>query len=258
MDLPAISVEAWQGFLICLARVLAVIGSIPIFGEDAGPARIRVGLAFMLTLLLFPVVESYLPGGGIALLPFILILVQEVLFGIIMGFIARLILVAIQFGGAVVGYKMGFAMANIMDPQSQNQVPLMGQFLNVIGLLVFLSVDGHHIFLRALVSSYEILPPGTVEFTGMAIPYVINLTGDMFVLGLQLTAPVLIVLILNYFGLGIMARLMPQMNVLMLSWPVNQALGFLFLGLSLNMIVFLLAKEFQALGQKFVHLFLTM
>ena len=258
MDLPAIPVEAWQGFLVCLARVLAVIGSIPIFGENAGPARVRVGLAFMLTLLLFPVVKPYLPLGGLSFLPFMLILVQEVLFGIIMGFIAKLILVAIQFGGTVVGYKMGFAMANIMDPQSQHQVPLMGQFLNVIGLLVFLSVDGHHIFLRALVGSYEILPPGTVEFTGMAIPYVISLTGDMFVLGLQLTAPVLIVLILNYFGLGIMARLMPQMNVLMLSWPVNQALGFLFLGLSLNMIVFLLCKEFQDLGQKFVHLFLTM
>ncbi len=253
MDLPAVPLDAWQSFLVCLVRILAVVGSMPVFGTGQGPVRLRVGLAFMLAVLMFPVVEPHLPGGGLSFLALGVILLQETVFGVIMGFTARLILMSIQFGGTVVGYKMGFAKANVMD-HSQQQVPLMGQFMNVVAVLVFLSVDGHHVFIRGLAKSYEILPPGTADFSGEAIPYVMSMTGDMFVLGLQLISPMLIVLTLNYFGLGIMARLMPQMNVLMLSWPVNQALGFVFLGLSLNMIVFLLGEEFQALGERFMQL----
>lgn len=255
MNLPVIPLGQWQTFLICLVRIAALIGSMPVFSGSQAPARMRAGLAFILAIVIFPVVKSNIPQESLAPFSLGLLVVKETMFGIMLGFIARLILIAIQFGGTVAGYKMGFAAANILDPQSHQQVPLMGRFLQVIAILVFLSIDGHHIFLRALVHSYEILPPGNLDFSGQAIPYLMDLTGDMFALGLQLTAPLLVMLILSHFVLGIMSRLMPQLNVLMLSFPINIGLGFIVLGLSFNMIVALLSQEFQALSERFFQFF---
>lgn len=255
MNLPVIPLVQWQTFLICLVRITAIIGSMPVFNGRQAPVRMRVGLAFVLAIVIFPVAKSHISLESSTPLILGLLVVKETMFGIMLGFIARLILIAIQFGGTVAGYKMGFAAANILDPQSHQQIPLMGRFLQVIAILVFLSIDGHHIFLKALVKSYQILPPGTLDFSGQAIPYLMELTGDMFSLGLQLTAPLLIMLILSHFVLGIMSRLMPQLNVLMLSFPINIGLGFLVLGLCFNMIITLLGQEFQALSDRFFQFF---
>ena len=147
MDLPIIPLESWQSFLLCFIRVVALVGSMPVFSGSQSPVKVRAGLAFMLALVIFPAVRTHLPQVSMQPAVLLMLMVQETLFGVILGFIGRLILIAIQFGGTVLGYKMGFASANILDPQSQQQVPLMGQFLNVVGILVFLAVDGHHVFL---------------------------------------------------------------------------------------------------------------
>ncbi|MCF8031216.1 MAG: flagellar biosynthetic protein FliR [Desulfohalobiaceae bacterium] len=230
----------------------------PVFSGSQSPVKVRAGLAFMLAVLIFPVVRTHVPQGTLEPIGLMLLMVQETLFGVLLGFIARLILIAIQFGGTVIGYQMGFAQANILDPQSQQQVPLMGQFLNVVAILVFLAVDGHHIFLQALVRSYEVLPPGGLDFSGRTMPYVMELTGDMFVLGLKLVAPVMVVLVLTMFALGIMSRLMPQLNVLMLSFPLKIGLGIFLIGVGMNVIVAILGQEFQDLTQRFLHLFQTL
>ena len=258
MELPLIPWDTWQSFLLCFIRVVALIGSMPVFSGSQSPVKVRAGLAFMLAVLIFPVVKAHVPQGSLEPFGLMLLMAQETLFGVILGFIARLILISIQFGGTVIGYQMGFAQANILDPQTQQQVPLMGQFLNVVAILVFLAVDGHHIFLRALVRSYEILPPGGLDFSGQTIPYVMELTGDMFVLGLKLVAPVMVVLMLSMFALGIMSRLMPQLNVLMLSFPLKIGLGIFLLGVGMNVIVAILGQEFNDLTHRFLQLFRTL
>lgn len=258
MDLPLIPWDSWQSFLLCFIRVVALIGSMPVFSGGQSPAKVRAGVAFMLTVLIFPAVKSFVPQTSLEPIPLMLLMVKETLFGVILGFIARLILIAIQFGGTVIGYQMGFAQANILDPTSEQQVPLMAQFLNVMGILVFLAVDGHHVFLRALVRSYEVLPPGKLDFSGQTIPYVMELTGDMFVLGLKLVAPIMVVLILSMFALGIMSRLMPQLNVLMLSFPIKISMGLFLIGVGMNVIVAILGQEFNDLTHRFLQLFQTL
>lgn len=239
-------------------RVVAVIGGMPVMGGRQTPTKVNAILAFLVTLLIFPVVKDHLPQVSLEPLRLIVLIGKETLFGMILGFIARLILTAIQFGGTVIGYQMGFAQANILDPQSHQQVPLMGQFLNVVGILVFLAIDGHHIFLKALVRSYEVIPPGQLDFSGETMPYVMQLTGDMFVLGLTLVAPILVVLVLSMFALGIMSRLMPQLNVLILSFPVKIAIGLVLIGIGMNIIVAILGSEFNSLTQRFLQLFQTL
>ncbi len=258
MELPLIPLGTWQTFLICLIRVVAVVGGMPVMGGRQAPMKMVAGLSFLLTLLIFPVVREHLPRVSLEPLGLMVLIGKETLFGVILGFLARLILTAIQFGGTVIGYQMGFAQANILDPQSHQQVPLMGQFLNVVGILVFLAIDGHHIFLKALVRSYEVIPPGQLDFSGGTMPYVMELTGDMFVLGLSIVAPVMVVLVLSMFALGIMSRLMPQLNVLILSFPVKIAIGLFLIGIGMNLIVAILGDEFNSLTQRFLQFFQTL
>ena len=255
MELEIFSVARFQTFLICLARVGSLMGTMPIFSGRNVPGRIRVGLAVTLALVVFPVAEPYLPDTTFTPLSLGLLVAQEAIFGLMLAFIAQFVFNAVELGGTVISYKMGFAAANIFDPQTQNQVSVVPQFQNVLAMLIFLSLDLHHMFLRAIVESYRILTPGQLDFSGPAFGYLIELSSTIFVLGVKLSAPVLAVLILSSLVLGIMARVFPQLNVFMLSFPVNIGVSFLVIGLTMNMVAAMLVREFNQLAGRFLELF---
>ena len=255
MELSLISVATVQQMLVCLARIAAIISSMPVFGTDMVPMRGKVALAIMLTALVYPVVDIDISGIDFATVSMGLLMAKEVILGAMLGFVARLIFTAVEFGGTVVGYQMGFAAANVYDPQNQRQVSLMSQFQNVFAILVFLSIDGHHIFLRTLVDSYALLPPGLLDLSGPAVPYIVELMGHMLVLAVRFSAPVLAVLLLSGLILGIMSRVFPQLNVFLLSFPINIGLAFIITGLTMAVVVSLLQGEFAALPERFWFLF---
>ncbi|MBN2644247.1 MAG: flagellar biosynthetic protein FliR [Desulfuromonadaceae bacterium] len=255
MDLPLVSVEIVQRVLICLVRVVALFASMPVFSSGQTPARVKLGLAILVTFLIFPLVDFTLPENTFAPVPLALLVANESLMGIMMGFMSRLVFTAVEFGGTIVGYQMGFAAANVYDPQNQHQVSLMSQFQNVIAILVFLAVDGHHIFIRVLADSYVLAPPGMLDFSGQVVPYIMELSSQMFVLAVRFSAPVLAVLLLSGLVLGLMSRIFPQLNVFMLSFPINIGLSFVILGLTMNIVVTLLGREFTGLADQFHQFF---
>ncbi len=255
MELQLIPYEKFQIFLICAARVAALMASLPIFSSGQAPAAIRSGLAIVLSVLLFPVLEPFIPAHSFEPITLAILVTNEALIGVMIGMVARFIFTAAEFGGTVVGYQMGFAAANVFDPQNQRQISLMSQFQNVFAILIFLALDAHHIFLRTIVESYRIFSPGLIDFGGESIPYFIQLAGSMFVLGVKFSAPVLAVLLLSGLILGIMARIFPQLNVFMLSFPLNIGLAFVVMGLTLNLVASMLGQEFNALEARFLHLF---
>ncbi len=255
MELPVLSTATIQALLICLVRIGALMGTLPIYSSSQAPMRIRVALTVMLTLVVFPVVRHLIPQTPFAPLTLAVLLAGEGMLGLMVGYIARFIFTAVELGGTVIGYQMGFAAANVFDPQNQRQVSLISQFQNVLAILIFLSLNIHHNFIRALVSSFRLLPPGRWDFSGGAIPYLLELAGRMFTLGVQLSAPVLAVLLLSGLVLGIMARVFPQLNVFLLSFPLNIGISFLLIGLTLNLLVALLNQEFSELEQRFTLLF---
>jgi len=254
MDGLPFTVAGFQLFLVCLARMAAMLGTLPVFGSGTAPARVRIGLAVMLALLIFPVVRPYLPPPDFSPVTLGLLILGEALLGLMVGFIAQLVLTAVEVGGTIIGYKMGFAAANVFDPQSQRQVELVSQYQNVIAILIFLALDVHHLFIRAVVRSYELLPPGGIDVGGEAIPFLVSLVSRMFVLGIQLGAPILAVLILASLVMGLLARVFPQLNVFMLSFPLNIGVGFLVMGLTLGLVVLVLEREFGALPERILHL----
>ncbi len=254
MELQLLAVAKIQDFLICLARMGALVGALPVFGGSQTPPRMLAALAVTLTLVVFPVLEPFFPRETLQPLALGLLIGQEALFGVMIGLVARLIFTAVEFGGTVVGYQMGFAAANVFDPQGQRQISLISQFQNVFAMLIFLALDMHHVFFRAVVHSYKLLPPGQFQFAA-GVPYLMDLAGQMFVLGIKFSAPILAVLLLSGFVLGILARVFPQMNVFLLSFPLNIGVAFLVIGLTLNLVVVLLTREFNALGERFMTLF---
>lgn len=253
MDFPLIPINEFQTFLVCLSRVAGFVAAIPIILGAQTPAQVKAGLVFMVTLVLFPVMEPSMPQLSYQPVTFLLLMVSEVLLGSMIGLIARMIFTAVEYGGTVIGYQMGFAAANVFDPQNQRQLSLISQFQNIFAILIFLAVDGHHIFLQVAAESYKLLPPGAFNISGEAIPYLLKLSSKIFFLGIQFSAPVLAVLLLSGLILGILARVFPQLNVFLLSFPLNIGISFTVIGLTLPLVTILLRREFDNLGERFIN-----
>ncbi len=255
MELPAFTLPMVQGFLICLARVGAMIGSIPVFNGGQVPPQMRLGIVVLFALLVFPVIEGALPSQTYSTLELMVLLGQEVIFGLLVGFLAQLVFMAAEFAGSLIGYQMGFAAANVFDPTTQRQVALISQFQGVFAILLFLALNVHHLFLEAIVASFEMLPPGSLNLAGGAIPMLMEVANHSLVLSIQLVTPILVLLILSNLTLGIMSRVFPQLNVFMLSFPINIGVSFIVMGLTLGVFAAMLSREFSALADRFLQLF---
>ena len=250
MNLQLIPLEQVQVFFMCLARIAGFIGAMPVFSGAQAPARVKAGLTFMITLILCPLMQDSVPPLSFTPASYIVFIGAEVLIGMLIGLMARLIFTAVEYGGTVIGFQMGFAAANVFDPQNQRQISLVSQFQNVFAIFIFLGIGGHHMFLKAAVESYTILPPGGIDFSGEAIPYLMELSSRMFSLGVQFSAPVLAVLLLSGLILGILARTFPQGNVFLLSFPLNIGISFTVIGLTLNLVFITLSREFDELNDR--------
>jgi len=211
---------------------------------------IKLGTAVLLSIVLFPIMAPFIPHAPFQPASFFFLVVNEALVGIILGLMSRLIFTAAEFGGTIIGYQMGFAAANVFDPQNQRQTSLLSEFQNIFAIFIFLSTNAHHIFIRAAVRSYAILPPGKLDFSHAAVPYLMKLSSQMFALSLQFSAPVLAILLLSGLILGILARAFPQLNVFLLSFPLNIGISFIVIALTLNIIATLLRREFDSLPER--------
>lgn len=254
MDIQLIPVEQFQTFLIVTSRVAGFIGAIPVISSAQAPGRIKTAMVVAISLAVFPVMSEAVPNISFSPIPFMLLIISELLLGLLLGLVARLIFTAVEFGATVIGYQMGFAAAEVFDPQNQRQVALISQFQNIFAILIFLAINGHHLFLQTAIRSYELLPPGQLDLSGQAVPYLMELASHMFSIGVQFSAPVLAVLLLSGLILGVLARVFPQLNVFLLSFPINIGTAFIVIALTLSMVSVLIRREFDILGERFVLL----
>jgi len=254
VDIQLIPVDQFQTFLVVTSRVAGFIGAIPVISSAQTPGRIKTALVFAISLTLFPLMAGAVPNVSFSPIPFLLLMISELLLGLLLGLVARLIFTAVEFGATVIGFQMGFAAANVFDPQSERQVALISQFQNIFAILIFLAVNGHYMFLQTAVLSYELLPPGQLNLSGEAVPYLMELSSHMFSIGVQFSAPVLAVLLLSGLILGILARVFPQLNVFLISFPINIGTAFIVIALTLNMLSILIRREFDILGERFLIL----
>ncbi|HOJ52663.1 MAG TPA: flagellar biosynthetic protein FliR, partial [Syntrophales bacterium] len=248
MNLPAFQIEQVIGFILVLMRVGAIIIMIPVFGERVVPAQVKAGLSVIVAGLIYPVlpvnVGDFKAGSTIELL---IRMGGEVIIGVAIGFVARIVFAAVQTAGELMGFQMGVAVANVVDPVSSTQISILSEFLYLVALLVFVTVDGHHIFLASIIESYRFIPILHGFFGAEAAREMLNMTTDVFVTGIKIAAPVVAVIIFVNVGLGLIARTVPQINVFIVGFPLQVFVGIMFLGIAMPFIIALIVHEIDGL-----------
>ncbi|MGA0596464.1 flagellar biosynthetic protein FliR [Enterovirga sp. CN4-39] len=224
-------------FMLTFARVGTLVMLLPGTGERLVPARLRLAFAFLLTLLLLPIVRNLFPAGDA---PQVVIgtMIGEVAIGLMLGLATRMVVSALQTAGNIVAQELGLSFAMTIDPtQGGGQEAAIGNFLTLLGITLVFATDLHHLAIAAIGNSYELLPPARLPEAGDAAQLAIGAVGRAFRLAVQISAPFIAFAFLFNLGLGILSRLMPQMQVFFLAMPLTILIGVLVLLAALGMMM---------------------
>lgn len=238
-------IDIIPSFLLIFVRVTSFFLMMPLFSYRTIPASHKIGLGFSLSIIMFSTIGA--PEIAIDNAYFLLIM-KEALVGLFIGFIAALMMSAIQIAGGLIDFQMGFAIANVIDPQTGAQSPLMGQYLYTIALLFLLTVNGHHLLLDGIFYSYNFVPIDQVliPFGNENIAEFIILSfNKMFIIAFQMSLPVVGSLFLVDVALGIVARTVPQLNIFVVGLPVKIGVSFLVLIAVLGVLMMVISDLFS-------------
>jgi flagellar biosynthetic protein FliR len=227
ITLPALSGIVLT-YLLVFARVGSMVMLLPAIGEMGVPSRVRLVLALAISFALTPQVQSsypaVIPESTMAL---VIMVIQEVTAGVLVGSMARIIMSSLQVAGYLIATQTGLAYAQTLDPTQNTQGAVLGNFMTLLGVTMIFLTNLHHMAIGAIAGSYRMLPPGGHLPTGDMAQLVIQLTSSSFALGFQLAAPFLVFGFALYAGLGVLAKLMPQMQIFFVAVPLNIMCGFL-------------------------------
>jgi len=219
--------------------------TLPVLGSPSIHRQVKIGLSLFLSLIIFPLVAgTQIISFPVEWMSYTLALARELLLGIILGYSVKLLFVGIQLAGQIIGFQMGFTMANIIDPQSGIQTPLISSFKNILAILIFLSLDAHYGILKGLIESFSVVPLTGFSLQPLLVQKVVNLVGDIFVISLKIGAPIIVTLLITQVALGIVVRMVPQINIFMLSFPLKIGIGLIMIGLCLPYFLYFLRGLF--------------
>lgn len=230
--IPKISI-----LLLIFVRVSAFFVSVPLFSYRTIPPQMRIALAFVLAWMMYYTFSiEAIPFDG----NYILLVLKEAVIGLMLGLTAYIIMSAVQIAGGFIDFQMGFALANIVDPQTGAQSPLMGQFFNFLALLTLLAINGHHLLLDGIFYSYQFLPMEQM-FPNFGsedtVQFIMKMFAAVFVVAFQMSAPIVATLFLVTIALGITGKTVPQMNIFVIGFPIKIAVGFLVLIITMAVMV---------------------
>ena len=228
--LPALAAT----FMLVFARIGAMVMLLPGLGESNIPVRIKLAIALLLTLIILPLHRTAYHIDMESLTPLLVSMLHEIIIGIVLGATARVTLSALQVGGAVIAQQMGLGFVTSVDPTNQGQQGvLIGNFLTMLGITLLFATDSHYLVIAALNDSYNIFSPGDLTPSGDIAALATRAFSAAFKIGMQLSAPFLVFGLVFNVGLGVLARLMPQMQVYFVGVPLSILAGFLIFSLVL-------------------------
>lgn len=221
-------------FLLVFCRMTAFLVVVPLFSFRNVPNMFKIGLAFFVSLLVYAGI-----GGLQVPVPqvhYVYLILQETLVGLLLGFLAYLFFTAVQVAGGFIDHMIGLGMANIVDPMTGVQSPIVGNFKFFIGMLVFLGLNGHHYLLLALMQSYDWVPLSGGIFAKVAdggvSAFLIDSLARMFYMAFQMAAPIVVSMFLVDVAIGVLARTVPTFNMFVIGLPLKIVIGFSLLFLS--------------------------
>lgn len=250
MEAYATSDQVWQGAMI-FARIGAILLMLPGVGESYVPPRIRLSLALVIALCLWPVIAGSLPAlpatlGGMAGW-----IIREVIVGLAIGALLRSFMTALATAGEVVSLQTTLSFAQTANPLQAQPGSTIAAFLMLFGTTLIFATNTHHLFIAGLVGSYELIAPAQPLVTGDFVSMAVKTVGDSFMLGVQLAAPLLVFALIFNLASGLVGRVMPQFQVFFAAAPLSIILGLSVFALSLGVLGTVFIDRYRALAQVF-------
>ena len=211
-------------FLIILSRTSGLFMLSPFFGSMNIPTQIKAACAVSFAIVLYPVIHTPvdIPAD---VWNYAIMLCEEILIGWLIGFVGACALSAINMAGKVMDMQVGYAVVNVMDPTSGQQIALIGSFMYNLAILIMLVVNGHHMIITALAESFNIVPLATAAYNVELSSLIVDVTSEIFLTGMKIAMPVTFAILMINVGMGILARTMPQMNIFVIGIPLHLFLG---------------------------------
>jgi len=243
-DVLNVSPEWSAHFLLVLARLSAAIIAMPLLGARSVPAQTKIGLALLLSLIVVPLQGAQLASIPTNLFVFVTLVGSEVLIGLAMGIGVSLVFQAMEMGASLVSVQIGFGLGGILDPLSGAQTGAMEQFYRVFVTLIFFTMNGHYLVITGLLQTFEAVPAGTADLSLIAGARIVPFFASLFVASVQVALPVVGALLLTDLALALVGRTVPQLNILVVGFPVKIGVGLIVLAASMPLMTMFVSGVF--------------
>lgn len=249
MDIWPVSFQEFKTFFLVLVRISTVLFMFPFFSTRGIPFFSKVGLSLMITILLFPVLDGKIVGFPGSTVEMILMMGSELLLGMILGMMVNVFFEGVRIMGQMAGFQTGFSITNIIDPHSGVPVAILSNMAFFVAMVFFLLLNGHHVLLRSLKESFEIIQVGSLGLSGDLFQKLIQAYGAMFIIAVKIGAPVMAALTFTQVAFGLVSKLIPQMNIMVVAFPVQIIVGLLFFGVTLHLLLGFVENTIGSLDQ---------
>ncbi|MBA3008855.1 MAG: flagellar biosynthetic protein FliR [Proteobacteria bacterium] len=227
----------FRTYMLVLLRVSIFLLMFPIFSSAVFPATLKMGFAMVMSLLFYSVVPVDLTRFPLDVISTGILIMAEAMVGLTLGLCLRIFFGSVQLAGQVIGFQMGFSMINVVDPQSGTDVSIMDQLGYWVCVVVFLVLNGHHIIISAMIDSFQLVPVGVFIMKKVLLVKLLDLAGGLFIVAIKIGAPVIAALFFVSVGFGLVSKFAPQMNVMIVAFPLKIVAGLFLFGLTLEIIV---------------------
>jgi flagellar biosynthesis protein FliR len=243
-----------MSFMVVLFRVAGIMIFAPFYNGTAFPAQIKVVLPLIVALTLAPMVPQAQLPLELGVAQGVIVLLGEVLVGMMLGLVASFVFGALQLAGQVIGFQLGYSLVNVIDPNTMVETSVISILNNLIGMMLFLLINGHHWFFQAVSESLIYVPVGGVHLHGPLVQEVVKLSGQVFGSGLRIAGPVVAVTVIADVVVGIIARAAPQINILIVGMPVKTLVGLATLSIAFYFLPTFLDASFLQMSRDLIGL----
>ena len=253
MNFLPIQYQEFKAFFLILIRVSVILLMFPFFSSRVIPVLAKAGLVLIITVILFSVIDNKVVEFPDTLCGMVQMITAELIIGMILGLLVQIVFEGIRMMGQLVGFQTGFAITNILDPQSGIQVSILSNMAYLVAMVIFLILNGHHILLNAIRESFEIINVGSLSLDRRIFQEIINASGDMFVIAIKIGAPAIAALLFTKVVFGLITKLIPQMNIMIVAFPIQIVIGLIFFGICLNVILRFMERYLGDLGSLLIN-----
>jgi flagellar biosynthesis protein FliR len=243
--------------ILIFVRVFTIFSFAPIFNSEVIPVQIRLAIAIFFSFTIFPLLKDQMPHINLDFLSFVVVVVIEVFVGAMIGFMTNLIFLGMQAAGELMGFDLGLNVATVFNPETGNN-PVLGSFFYYMALLIFLLINGHHFIIQSVRISYESVPISGFALSNDLVEKVIRTSSIFFVVAIKLAAPIIISLFLTNIILGILARVVPQMNIFIVGFPLKIGIGLVIISFMIPFVFVIFKKLLNTFEFSIVELIRVM